>query len=122
LRGIHFYWDKILVFTTRLKRIFLGTRKFWGHKNWGALPPTAPLGYGPAYKTKFSHLDENIAALCFWLNSSKSDDLRTNAFSTSTKCKSHEKIYFGFVDHHCRALQEVRINVYFVFDSLCFEL
>jgi len=36
-------------------------------------------------------LDENIAALWVWLNSSKSDDLRTNAFSTSTKCKSHGK-------------------------------
>jgi len=36
-------------------------------------------------------LDENIVALWVWLNSSKSDDLRTNAFSTSTKCKSQGK-------------------------------
>jgi len=36
------------------------------------------------------------------LNSSKSDDLRTNALSTSTKCKNHEKKYFDFVAHHCR--------------------
>jgi len=40
------------------------------------------------------HLDENVAALWFWLNSSKSDDLRTNAFSTSAKCKSHGKNIF----------------------------
>ena len=66
------------------------------------MPPNAPLGYGPACKANVSHLDKNIAALCFWLNSSKSDDLRTNAFSTSTKYKSHEKIHFGFVGHHCR--------------------
>jgi len=38
-------------------------------------------------------LDENIAALWVWLNASKSDDLRTNAFRTSTKCKSHGKKY-----------------------------
>ena len=65
----------------------------------GSTAPEGPLGYGPACKAKVSHLDENIAALCFWLNCSKSDDLR---FSTNTKCKSHEKIYFGFVGYHCR--------------------
>jgi len=32
--------------------------------------------------------------LWVWLNSSKSDDLRTNAFSTSTKCKSQRKNIF----------------------------
>jgi len=37
---------------------------FSGHKILGS---TAPLGYGPACKAKVSHLDENIAALCFWL-------------------------------------------------------
>jgi len=37
---------------------------------------------------------ENIAALWVWLNSSNSDDLRTNAFSTSTKCKSQGKNIF----------------------------
>jgi len=79
---------------------FSGHKKILGHKNWGALPPNDPLGYGPACKAKFSHLGENIAALCFWLNSSKSDDLRTNAFSKSAMCKSHEKIYFDFVDNH----------------------
>jgi len=92
----------MFVFTICLKQFFLGTKKFLGHKKFGSTAPECPLGYGPACKAKFSHLDENIAALYFWLNSSKSDDLRTNAFSTSTKCKSHEKIYFGFVDHHCR--------------------
>jgi len=46
-------------------------------------------------------LDENIVALWIWLNSSKSDVLRTNAFSTSTKCKGQVKISFGFVGHHC---------------------
>jgi len=47
-------------------------------------------------------LDENIAAMCFWLNSSNPDDLLTNAISTSIKCKGHEKIHFGFVGNHCR--------------------
>jgi len=51
-----------------LKQIFLDTGKFGGTKNWGALPPNAPLAYGPACKANVSHLDENIAALCFWLN------------------------------------------------------
>ena len=85
----------------------------------GALPPNAPLGYGPACKAKVPHLHGNIAALCLWLNSSKSDDLRTNALSTSTKCKSHEKIYFGFVGHHCRDItrNEDKCSLYFIFDS-----
>jgi len=48
-----------------------------------------------------SHLDENIAALWVWLNSSKSDDLQTDAFSTSS-VSVKEKISFGFVGHHCR--------------------
>jgi len=38
-------------------------------------------------KANVSHLDENIAAVWVWLNSSKSDDLRANAFSTSTKSR-----------------------------------
>jgi len=41
-----------------------------------------------------SHLDENIAAFWVWLNSSKSDDCGTNAFSTRTKCKSQGKNIF----------------------------
>jgi len=44
----------------------------------------------------------SFVALWVWLNSSKSDDLRTNAFSTSTKRKSQIKTSFGFVGHHCR--------------------
>jgi len=39
-------------------------------------------------KANVSHLNVNTAALWVWLNSSKSYDLRTDAFSTSTKCKS----------------------------------
>jgi len=46
------------------------------------------------YKANVSHLDENIAALWVWLKSSKSDNLRTNAFSTSTKRKSQGKNSF----------------------------
>jgi len=38
-----------------------------------------------------------------------SDNLRTNAFSTSTKCKSKEKIYFGLLVTIVATLQEVRI-------------
>jgi len=30
-------------------------------------------------KANVSHLDENVAAWWIWLNSSKSDDLRTNS-------------------------------------------
>ena len=85
-----------------------------GIKNWGALSLKAHLGYGPTCKAKVLQLDENITALCFWLNSSKSDDLRTNALSISTKCKSHEKIYFGFVGHYILSLIPSQV--------LCFEL
>jgi len=52
-------------------------------------------------KANVSNLGENTAALWVWLNSCKSDDLRTNAFSTRTKCKSQGKNIFGFVGHHC---------------------
>jgi len=79
-----------------------------GHKNWEALSPNAPVGYGPACKAKVSHIDEHFAALCFWLNSSKSGksvDLRTNAFSTSTKCKSRENRFW------------ICWSLYFIFDS-----
>jgi len=87
------------------KTNFSGHNKILGtHKNWGALSPNATLGYGPICKEKVSHLDETISALIFCLNSSKSDDLRTNAFSTSTKCKSHEEVYFGFVGHYSLSL------------------
>ena len=77
----------------------------------GEHPPECPLGYTPTCKAKVSHLDENIAALCFWLDSSKSDDLQTNEFSTSTKCKSHEKIYLVLLVTIVVTLQEMRIYV-----------
>jgi len=64
-REIHFYWEKILVFTISLKQIFLGTIKFWGHKKIGENLPRITLGYGPACKANISHMDENIAALFF---------------------------------------------------------
>ena len=64
-----------------------------------------------------SHLDENTAALWIWLNSSKSDDLRTDAFSTSAKCKSQGKIPFGLLVTIVATLQEVRIIVYFILIS-----
>jgi len=71
-------------------------------------------------------LDENIAALWVWLNSSKSDDYRTNAFSTSTKCKSQGKISFGFVGHLCREItrswDKCTFYPYFRVKSLRFEL
>jgi len=41
-------------------------------------------------------LDESIAVLWVWLNSSKSDYVRTNAFSTSTKRESQGKNNFWF--------------------------
>jgi len=109
LGEIHFYWDKILVFAICLKQILEGT------KNWGALPPNVRLGYGSACKANVSRLDENIAAICIWLSSSTSDDLQTNAFST--KRKSHKKIYFGFVGHHCRDITRSEDKRIFISNS-----
>jgi len=57
---MHFYEDKILVFTLCLKQIFLGTIKL------GSTSTECLLGKGSACKAIVSHLDENIAALCFW--------------------------------------------------------
>jgi len=45
-------------------------------------------------KANVSHMDEITAALWVWLNSSQPDDLRINAFSTSTKCKNQGKNIF----------------------------
>jgi len=45
---------------------------------------------------------ENIDALWIWLNSGKSDDLRTHAFSTDTKWKSHGINIFGLIGHQSR--------------------
>jgi len=45
-------------------------------------------------QSNVSHFNENIATLWVRLNSSKSDHLRTTAFSTSTKCKSQGKYIF----------------------------
>ena len=45
-------------------------------------------------KANVSHLDESVAALWTSLNSSRSDDLQTNAFSTSAKCTSQGKYIF----------------------------
>jgi len=39
-------------------------------------------------KANVVHLDENIDALLVCLNSGKSNDLRTNVFSTGTKSQS----------------------------------
>jgi len=48
----------------------------------------------PGVKQMFPHLDENVAAMWVWLNSSKSDDLRTNAFSMIKTLKTQEKNVF----------------------------
>jgi len=40
-------------------------------------------------KANVLHLDKNIDALWVCLNSGKSNDLQTHAFSTGTKWKSH---------------------------------
>jgi len=72
-------------------------------------------------KANVLHLDENVAALWVWINSIKSDDLRTNAFSTSKKLPdlgpriTEKNTVFSFVGHHCRDI--TRINVYFIFIS-----
>ena len=75
-------------------------------------------------KANVSQLDENNAALWVWLNSSKSDDLRTNAFSTSTKCKSQRKNNLDLSVIIVATLQEARINVYFIlsYDSSSYVL
>ena len=76
-----------------------------------------PTKLGVMYlQSKVSHLDENVAALWVWLNSYKSDDLHTNTFSTSTKCKSQGKKSFLLVIS-VATLQEVRINVHFILIS-----
>jgi len=74
-------------------------------------------------------LDENVAAFWVWLNSSKSDDLRSNAFSTSTKSQNErvtEKISFLFVVDHCHDItrREDKCILYSCFrvKSLRFEL
>jgi len=61
-----------------------------------------PLAMDLPVKQKFRTWMKILLHYVFLLNSSKSDDLRTNALSTSTKCKNHEKKYFDFVAHHCR--------------------
>jgi len=62
-------------------------------KKYQVLPLTrkeCPKKLGVMYlQTNVSHLDENIATFWVWLISSKSDDVRANAFSTSTKCKKY---------------------------------
>jgi len=78
LGGNTFLLGQDFDFYCMFKTNFSGHKKILGtQKDWVALPPNAPLGNAPACKATFSHLDENIAALCLWLNSSKSDDLRT---------------------------------------------
>jgi len=65
-------------------------------------------------KANVSDLDENVAALCVWLNASKSDDLRTNAFSRIETFESQWKKYlFYLLVNIVTTLQKVRINVYF---------
>ena len=81
------------------------------------------------WETNVSHLDENVAALWVWLNSSKSDDLRTNAFSTSKKFESRKFFFFLFAGHHCcesrcyksRCEDKYIFYPYFRVKSLCFD-
>jgi len=65
-------------------------------------------------------LDENLATLRVWINSGKSDDLRTNVFRTGTESQSvrvTELIYLELLLKTVAELQEVRIKVYFIFNS-----
>jgi len=48
-------------------------------------------------KSNVLHLDETIEVLWVWLNSGKSNDLRTNVFSTGAKCKSHRINIFWII-------------------------
>jgi len=89
------------------KTNFSGRNIIWEH-----CPRIPPLAKRLPVKQKFHTLDENTAALCFWLNSSKSDDLRTIAFSTSTKCKSHEKYILVLLVTIVATLQDTRVNAY----------
>jgi len=54
---------------------------------------------------------------CVWLNSCKSDDLQTNAFSTSEKFRSHGKHIFFLLVTIVATSQEMKINVYFILIS-----
>jgi len=71
-----------------------------------------PLGYGPACKAKVSRLDENIAALCFCLNSSKSDDLKPMHSAQAQSVRVMKKYILVLLVTTVATLQEVRINVY----------
>jgi len=71
-------------------------------------------------KANVSHVDENIAALWVLLNSGKSVDLRITVFSTGTKSQSvrvTEKYLLDLLATIVATLQEMRISVYFIFNS-----
>jgi len=51
---IHFYWDKILVFTIYSKKLFWAQENFGGTKDWGTLPPNAPKVTGPLQSNVFA--------------------------------------------------------------------
>jgi len=61
----------MLVFNMCLKQIFGHNKLLGAQKSWGVLPPNSPLASGLLVKQKFSNLDKNTAALCFWSNKSK---------------------------------------------------
>jgi len=66
LEGNTFLRGQDCNFLYKFKTNFSGHNKILGaQKSWGALPPNAPLGYGPACKAKISYWDENIAASFF---------------------------------------------------------
>jgi len=75
-------------------------------------------------KANVSHLDENVAALWVWLNSSKSDEPMHSAQAQSVRVT--EKISFLFVGNHCRDIsrsEDICIFCpYFRVKSLRFEL
>jgi len=64
-----------------------------------------------------SHLDENIAALWVWLNSSKSYDLRTMHSAQAQSVRVKEKYLLVLLITIVATLQEVRIYVYFILIS-----
>jgi len=65
-------------------------------------------------------LDENLATVWVWTNYGKSDDLQTNVFSIGTESQSvrvTKLIYLDLLLKTVAELQEVRIKVYFIFNS-----
>jgi len=67
-------------------------------------------------KANVSHSGENIAALWVWLNTCKSDDLRTKCIQHKVQ-ESRKKYFVDLLVTIVATWQEVKLNVYFILIS-----